>query len=124
MTVKGMKGGALEFLTNPFDDEVLLNAIRHAIKPSEAALGREIELQTLRASYGSLTRREREAMTLVVSGLLHKQVGRELGISEITVKEHRGNVMRKMKADSFAALLNVAAGLRVARSLATSPVSG
>ena len=118
-----MKGGALEFLTNPFDDEVLLNAIRHAIKPSEAALGREIELQTLRASYGSLTRREREAMTLVVSGL-HKQVGRELGISEITVKEHRGNVMRKMKADSFAALLNVAAGLRVARSLATSPVSG
>ena len=123
MTVKGMKGGALEFLTNPFDDEVLLNAIRHAIKPSEAALGREIELQTLRASYGSLTRREREAMTLVVSGL-HKQVGRELGISEITVKEHRGNVMRKMKADSFAALLNVAAGLRVARSLATSPVSG
>jgi len=124
MTVKGMKGGALEFLTNPFDDEVLLNAIRHAITRSEAALGRESELQTLRASYGSLTRREREAMTLVVSGLLHRQVGRELGISEITVKEHRGNVMRKMKADSFAALLNVAAGLRVARPLATSPVSG
>ena len=119
-----MKGGALEFLTNPFDDEVRLNAIRHAIKRSEAALGREIELQTLRASYGSLTLRQREAMTLVVSGLLHRQVGRELGISEITVKEHRSNVMRKMKADSFAALLNVAAGLRVRVLLRQAPVRG
>jgi FixJ family two-component response regulator len=120
MTVKAMKNGALEFLTKPFDDQLLLNAIRYAIKRSETALGRESELHALRAGYGSLTRRERDVMKLVVSGLLNKQVGGELGISEITVKAHRGNVMRKMKADSFAALVNMAARLRVTHSLVTS----
>lgn len=117
--VKAMKGGALEFLIRPIDDAVLLSTIRNAIKRSAAVLGREGELQTLRADYGSLTPREREVMTLVVSGLLNKQVGGELGISEITVKAHRGNVMRKMKADSFAHLVNMAARLRVARPLTT-----
>lgn len=117
-TVKAMKGGAMEFLTKPVDPEVLLNAIRQAIRRSEAALGRESELQALRSYYGSLTSREREVMTLVASGLLNKQVGGELGISEITVKAHRGNVMRKMKADSFADLVSMALRLRVVRPLA------
>lgn len=120
MTVKAIKRGALEFLIKPFDSDVLLNTIRHAIKRSEATLSREIELHTLRAGYGSLTRREREVMTRVVSGLLNKQVGTELGISEITVKAHRGNVMRKMKADSFAHLVNMASRLHVVRYLTTS----
>ena len=122
-TVKAMKAGALEFLTRPINDEVLLNAIRFAVKRSETVLARENEIQSLRAGFGSLTPREREVMTLVVSGLLNKQVGGELGISEITVKAHRGNVMRKMKADSFAALVNMAARLRTTRSLTTSAVS-
>ena len=123
ITVKAMKAGALEFLAMPVDDEILLNAIRLAIRRSEASLARENEIQSLRAVFGSLTPREREVMTLVVSGLLNKQVGGELGISEITVKAHRGSVMRKMKADSFAALVNMAARLRMTRSLATSAVS-
>ncbi len=117
MAVKAIKRGALEFLTKPFDPEVLLNVIRHAIKRSETTLSREIELHRLRADYGSLTPREREVMAGVASGLLNKQVGTELGISEITVKAHRGNVMRKMKADSFAHLVNMAARLRVVRYL-------
>src|ERR1700728_1506539 len=120
MTVRAMKRGALEFLTKPFDAEALLIGIQQAIKRSEAALGRENQLHALRTDYGSLTQREREVMTLVVSGLLNKQVGGELGISEITVKAHRGNVMRKMKANSFANLINMAARLRVTRSTATS----
>ena len=120
MTVRAMKRGALEFLTKPFDPAVLLNGIQHAIKRSEAALGREHQLHALRTQYGSLTHREREVMKLVVAGLLNKQVGGELGISEITVKAHRGNVMRKMKADSFANLVNMAASLRVTRPPATS----
>ena len=120
MTVKAMKRGALEFLTKPFDAEVLLNVIRHAIKRSEAVLSRESQLQALRAGYGSLTSREREVMSLVASGLLNKQVGGELGISEITVKAHRGSVMRKMNAGSFADLVNMASRLRVTRPLATS----
>lgn len=123
MIVKAMKRGALEFLTKPFDAEVLLNAIRYAIKRSEAALGREYELHILRTDYGSLTRREREVMTLVVSGLPNKQVGGELGISEITVKAHRGNVMRKMKADSFADLVKMATRLRVPRSFVTHAIA-
>ena len=119
-TVKAMKAGAMEFLTKPFDREMLLNAIRQAIKRSEAVISRESELQALRSYYGSLTSREREVMTLVVSGLLNKQVGGELGISEITVKAHRGNVMRKMKAESFADLVTMALRLRVVRSLAAA----
>jgi len=118
MTVRAMKAGAVEFLTKPFNDDVLLDAIGHALERSRAALRQESEMQLLRSRYGSLTPREREVMALVVSGLLNKQVGGELGISEITVKAHRGQLMRKMKADSLPELVTMAArlGLRVARS--------
>src|SRR6202163_4289626 len=92
MTVQAMKAGAVEFLTKPFADDVLLSAIRNAIERSKTALGHEAEIQALRDRYESLTRREREVMALVASGLLNKQVGGELGISEITVKAHRGQV--------------------------------
>jgi FixJ family two-component response regulator len=114
MTVRAMKAGAVEFLTKPFGDDVLLSSIRHAIERSRAALGHEAEMRALRVCYASLSRREREVMALVVSGLLNKQVGGELGISEITVKGHRGNVMRKMNAKSLAGLVNMATRLRVA----------
>jgi FixJ family two-component response regulator len=113
-TVQAMKAGAVEFLTKPFGDDVLLNAIRHAIERSRTALRGEAEIRALRDRYASLSRREREVMALVVSGLLNKQVGGELGISEITVKAHRGKVMRKMKAGSLADLVNMAATLRLA----------
>jgi FixJ family two-component response regulator len=111
MTVQAMKAGAVEFLTKPFKDDVLLDAIRGAIERSRAALRQDSEMRVLRSSYASLTRREREVMALVVSGLLNKQVGGELGISEITVKAHRGQVMRKMKADSLPTLVTIAARL-------------
>ena len=114
MTVRAMKAGAMEFLTKPYDDEVLLSAIRQAIECSHAALRREAEMRALRDCYASLSRREREVMALVVRGLLNKQVGVELGISEITVKAHRGNVMRKIKADSLPDLVNMAARLQLA----------
>jgi FixJ family two-component response regulator len=111
MTVRAMKAGAVEFLTKPFQSEVLLSAIEGAIERSRVSLDEEANLQTLRRRAESLSVRERQVMALVVRGQLNKQVGGELGISEITVKAHRGRMMRKMEARSLAELVNMAARL-------------
>ena len=115
-TVQAMKAGAVEFLTKPFRDDVLLSAIRQAVERSEAILSEAAEVRTLRDRYTSLSGREREVMALVAAGLLNKQVGSDLGISEITVKAHRGRMMQKMKAESLADLVKMAARLGLARA--------
>jgi FixJ family two-component response regulator len=115
-TVRAMKAGAAEFLTKPLADNVLQNAIRQAIERSHTTLAHRAELQALRDLHASLTPRERETMALVVSGLLNKQIAARLGISEITVKAHRGQVMRKMQVDSLADLVRAAAALETPRA--------
>ncbi len=118
MTVRAMKAGAVEFLTKPFGDDALLGAIASAIERSRVALEQQAELQVLRSSYASLSGREREVMALVVAGRLNKQIAGELRISEITVKAHRGKVMRKMGADSLADLVKMAQRLGAAYAVA------
>jgi FixJ family two-component response regulator len=122
-TVQAMKAGAVEFLTKPFGDDVLISAIHQALERSRVVLNHKADMGALRERHASLTPRERQVMMLVVSGLLNKQVGGELGISEITVKAHRGRVMEKMRADSLADLVKMASRLGVARapSFSTMP---
>jgi FixJ family two-component response regulator len=118
-TVQAMKAGAVDFLQKPLSHALLLSAICQSLERSRAALDTEIEMRSLRNCYALLTPRERQVMALVVSGLLNKQVGGELGISEITVKGHRGQVMQKMKANSLADLVRMAAKIRPARPAST-----
>lgn len=124
ITVRAMKAGAVEFLIKPSNDDTLVKAIGSALERSRLVIRQEMAQRALRERYATLTRREREVMALVVSGLLNKQVGGYLGISLITVKAHRGSVMRKMRVDSFAQLVAIAAKLEAATSAcATGPSS-
>lgn len=122
-TVQAMKAGAVDFLVKPCSDELVVAAIRQSLVRSRAALDKGIEMRDLRSCYASLTPREQQVLTLVVSGLSNKQAGSELGISEITVKAHRGQVMQKMRAESFAHLVNMALRLRIRRPLMPSAIS-
>ena len=116
-SVQAMKAGALEFLTKPLADRDLLDAIQQAVRRDRAARQRQAKIRELHGRYQSLTRREREVMERVVAGLLNKQIAAELGISEVTVKAHRGQVMRKMRADSLADLVTMAETLGIRRAI-------
>ena len=113
MSVRALKSGAVEFLTKPFRDQDLLDAIQQALQHDRAERGRHAEIHDLQERYGTLTAREREVMALVVSGMLNKQIASEIGASEATVKIHRGNVMRKMQAGSVVDLVRMADKLKL-----------